>query len=165
MTGLRIRPFEERDWPAVRAIIDHVVESGDSYTYDSGLPDEIYRALWIATAPGGTVVAEDADGAILGTAKLSRNQHGPGSHIANASFMVAPEGRGRGVGRRLGEHIVAWASQAGFSAMQFNAVVSDNLPAVTLWKSLGFAVIGAVPEGFRHRDGRFADLLIMHRRL
>ena len=28
-----------------------------------------------------------------------------------------------------------------------------------------FAVIGTVPEGFRHRDGRFADLLIMHRRL
>ena len=49
--------------------------------------------------------------------------------------------------------------------MQFNAVVSDNHPAVALWKSLGFAVIGTVPEGFRHRDGRFADLLIMYRRL
>jgi L-amino acid N-acyltransferase YncA len=165
VTGLRIRPFEDRDWPAVRAIIDHVVESGTSYTYDSGLTDEAYRALWLAAAPGGAVVAEAADGTILGTAKLGRNQHGPGSHIANASFMVAPEARGHGVGRRLGEHVVAWATEVGFSAMQFNAVVSDNHPAVTLWKSLGFAVIGAVPEAFRHRDGRFADLLIMHRRL
>jgi L-amino acid N-acyltransferase YncA len=165
VTDPRIRPFEDRDWPAVRAIIDHVVESGTSYTYDSGLSDAAYRALWIGAAPGGTVVAEDMDGTILGTAKLSRNQHGPGSHIANASFMVAPEARGRGVGRQLGEHIVAWAAAAGFRAMQFNAVVSDNHSAVALWTSLGFAVIGTVPEGFRHRDGRFADLLIMHRRL
>lgn len=165
MTDPVIRPFEERDWPAVRAIIDHVVESGVSYVYDAGLSDDACRALWLAAAPGGTVVVEDADGTILGTAKLSRNQRGPGSHVANASFMVAAEARGRGIGRRLGEHVVAWAAEAGFRAMQFNAVVSDNHPAVALWTSLGFAVIGTVPEGFRHRDGRFADLLIMYRRL
>lgn len=165
MTDLHIRPIKDRDWPAVRAIIDHVIESGTSYAYDSGLSDQAYRALWVAAAPGGTVVAEAGDGTILGTAKLSRNQHGPGSHIANASFMVAHEARGRGVGRRLGEHVVAWAAEAGFRAMQFNAVVSDNHAAVALWKSLGFAVIGTVPEAFRHRDGHFADLLIMHRRL
>ena len=165
MTDLVIRPFEQRDWTAVRAIIDHVVESGTSYTYDSGLPDEAYRTLWIETAPAQTVVAEDADGAILGTAKMTRNQRGPGSHIATASFMVAPEGRGRGIGRLLGEYMVAWARDAGFRSIQFNAVVADNHAAVALWKSLGFAVIGTVPEGFRHRDGRFADLLIMHRQL
>ncbi|MCW4463035.1 GNAT family N-acetyltransferase [Sphingomonas sp. BT-65] len=165
MPDPRIRPFEDRDWPAVRAIIDAVVESGTSYTYDSGLSDQAYRALWIEAPPGQTVVAEDADGTILGTAKVGRNQRGPGSHVANASFMVAREGRGRGIGRRLGEHVVAWAREAGFRAMQFNAVVSDNHAAVALWQSLGFDIIGTVPEGFRHRDDRFADLLIMYRRL
>lgn len=165
MTGLHIRPFEDRDWPAVRAIIDHVVDSGASYTYDAGLTDAAYRMLWIGTAPGGTVVAEDAGGTILGTAKMGRNQQGPGSHVANASFMVAPESRGRGIGRRLGEHVIGWAAEAGFRAIQFNAVVADNQPAVALWTALGFTIIGTVPEGFRHRDGRFADLLIMHRRL
>lgn len=165
MSRFHIRPFGERDWLAVRAIIDDVVESGASYTYDSDLSDEACRALWIETAPGQTVVAEGPDGTILGTAKMGRNQHGPGSHIASASIMVAREGRRRGVGRCLGEHAVVWATEAGFSAMQFNAVVSDNHAAVTLWTSLGFAVIGRVPDGFRHCDGRFADLLIMHRRL
>jgi len=161
----RIRAFEEHDWPRVRAIIDQVIEAGTSYTYDSGLSDEAYRTLWIEVAPGRTVVVEHADGTILGTAKMGRNQRGPGSHVATASFMVHPEARGGGVGRRLGEHAIDWATQAGFRAIQFNAVVADNRAAVALWTSLGFAVIGTVPEGFRHRDGRFADLLIMHRRL
>ncbi len=160
-----IRPFEDRDWPAVRAIIDDVVAGGTSYTYDSDLPDTAYRALWVEPAPGLTIVAEDASGTILGTAKMGRNQRGPGSHIATASFMVAAAGRGRGVGRKLGEHALAWAAAARFRAMQFNAVVSDNRAAVNLWKTLGFEVIGTVPEGFRHRDGRFVDLLIMYRRL
>ena len=111
------------------------------------------------------MVVEDASGAVLGTAKMGRNQRGPGSHVATASFMVSPASRGRGVGRTLGEYALVWAANAGFRAMQFNAVVSDNLPAAALWKSLGFEVIGTVPEGFRHDDGRFADLLIMYRRL
>jgi L-amino acid N-acyltransferase YncA len=163
--GLTIRPVEDRDWPSVRAIIDSVIAAGTSYTYDSGLAGATYRSLWIEAYPGLTVVVEDASGAILGTAKMGRNQRGPGSHVATASFMVSPASRGRGVGRTLGEYALAWAANAGFRAMQFNAVVSDNLPAVALWKSLGFEVIGTVPEGFRHGDGRFADLLIMFRRL
>ena len=36
---------------------------------------------------------------------------------------------------------------------------------LALWKRLGFAVIGTVPEGFRHRDFGYVDLLIMYRRL
>jgi len=49
--------------------------------------------------------------------------------------------------------------------MQFNAVVETNTGAVALWLSLGFEVLGTVPEGFRLPDGRYVGLHIMHRRL
>ena len=49
--------------------------------------------------------------------------------------------------------------------MQFNAVVSTTARAVALWRRLGFAVIGTVHAGFRHRELGYVDLLIMHRRL
>jgi ribosomal protein S18 acetylase RimI-like enzyme len=65
----------------------------------------------------------------------------------------------------MGEHSLAEARAAGYRAMQFNAVVSTNARAVALWRRLGFAVIGTVPEGFRHRALGYVDLLIMHRRL
>jgi hypothetical protein len=58
------------------------------------------------------------------------------------------------VGRALGEYVVQWLRDAGYHAVQFNAVVESNTAAVRLWKALGFEVIGTVPEAFRHpRDG------------
>lgn len=38
-------------------------------------------------------------------------------------------------------------------------------PAVHLWKSLGFEVIGTVPESFDHPDHGLVGLHVMHRRV
>jgi GNAT superfamily N-acetyltransferase len=62
--------------------------------------------------------------------------------------MVCPAARGRGVGRRLGEHVVAWHREHGFAGIQFNAVVETNTAAVRLWQDLGFEIVGTVPAAF-----------------
>ena len=46
-------------------------------------------------------------------------------------------------------HSLERAKAQGFRAMQFNFVVSSNQRAVTLWKSLGFEIVGEIPEAFR----------------
>jgi GNAT superfamily N-acetyltransferase len=102
---------------------------------------------------------------VLGSAKAGPNRPGRGAHVATASFMVDPAHAGRGVGRALGEHVVAWASAAGFRAMQFNAVVETNSAAVALWQSLGFRVLTTVPEAFDHAEHGLVGLHVMHRRL
>lgn len=79
--------------------------------------------------------------------------------------MVAPEARGRGVARSLGEAALAFARDAGFRSMQFNAVVETNTVAVALWKKLGFEIVGTVPEAFDHPMHGPVSLHIMHRRL
>ena len=73
---------------------------------------------------------------MLGTAVMGPTARAR-AHVATASFMVARAARGRGVGRALGEHMLAWATAAGFRAVQFNAVVETNTAAVALWRSLG----------------------------
>jgi len=115
--------------------------------------------------PGRTVVAVDADGTVLGSAKMNPNQSGPGAHVAGAGFMVSPAAAGRGIGRALGEHALAWARAEGYRAMQFNAVVEANTRAVSLWRSLGFEIIGTVPEAFHHPEKGYVGLHIMHRYL
>ncbi|WP_438855251.1 GNAT family N-acetyltransferase [Agromyces sp. M3QZ16-3] len=154
MTELSIRPFADGDWPAVLAIIDEVVGEGETYAYPTPLSADEARALWIETPPGLTVVAE-REGRIVGTAKMGPNRPGHGDHIGTASFMVAGEARGEGVGRRLAEWVVDWHRREGFEGIQFNAVVASNEAAVALWRSVGFEVIGTVPGVFRSpRHGR-----------
>ena len=79
--------------------------------------------------------------------------------------MVDPQHAGRGAGRALGEHALAWARAEGYRAMQFNAVVETNAPAVALWRSLGMEVLATVPEAFLHPRHGYVGLHLMHRRL
>ena len=109
-------------------------------------------------------VVEDETGAIVGSAYVTPNYGGPAAHVANAGFMVDPDHARRGIGRLLADHVLTAAKAHGFRAMVFNAVVETN-PAVGLWKSLGFSILGTVPEAFDHpRHGR-VGLHIMHKAL
>ena len=98
-------------------------------------------------------------------ANMYANRPVPGSHVASASFMVDRGHGGRGAGRALGEAMLAWARERGFRAVQFNAVVETNARAVKLWRSLGFEVIGTVPEAFAHPTDGYVGLHVMYRRL
>lgn len=159
---MQIRTYDEADWPAIWTIFREVVAAGETYAYDPGWTSEQARAVWVEAPPGSTVVA--CDGArVLGTARMGPNRPGPGSHVATASFMVASDARGRGVGRQLGEYVLAWAGERGYEAMQFNAVVETNLAAVRLWQALGFRIIGTVPEAFAHPTRGRVGLHVMHR--
>ena len=162
---MRIREATGADWPAIWPIVEAVVRAGETYTYPRDLDEAGGRALWMQRPPGLTLAAVDDDGRVLGTAKLGPNQMGPGSHVANASFMVAEDARGRGVGRALGEAVIARAAADGYRAMQFNAVVEANHAAVALWKALGFEIIGTAPEAFDHPREGLVGLHIMYRRL
>ncbi len=102
---------------------------------------------------------------MVGTYTLRPNAIGLGSHVANAAFMVSPEARGAGVGKRMGEHALAEARRLGFRAMQFNFVVSTNEPAVRLWRKLGFEIVGTLPGAFRHARLGFVDAYVMFQTL
>lgn len=106
-------------------------------------------------------VAEDDTGAVVASACVTPDYGGPAARIANAGFMVDP---GRGVGRLLAEHVLSEARDAGCRGMVFNAVVETN-PAVRLWTSLGFTVLGTVPGTFDHPRHGPVGLHIMCRAL
>jgi GNAT superfamily N-acetyltransferase len=156
-----IRVATDEDWPAVHPVFRAVVDAGRTYAYPEGLSLEAARPLWMEQPPGRTVVAVDGD-TVLGSAKMGPNRPGRGSHVATASFLVDPAAQGRGVGRALGEHVIGWARDAGYRGIQFNAVVETNAPAVSLWRSLGFVVVGTVPGAFRHPEHGHVGLHVMY---
>ena len=161
---MRVREATADDWPRIHPFFSAIVAAGESYAYPEGLTLEQARPLWMEQPPGVTFVAVDGH-EVLGSAKTGPNRPGRGAHVATASFMVDPAHAGRGVGRLLGEHVVAHARAAGHRAMQFNAVVETNTAAVALWRSLGFAVLATVPEAFDHPVHGLVGLHVMHRTL
>ena len=160
-----MREAERADWAAIWPFFREIVRAGETYAYEPDMSEEEARALWMVGPPGRTTVAEAADGAVAGTANMYANRPGRGSHVASASFMVDPRSWARGVGRALGEDMIAWARRVGFRAIQFNAVVETNERAVALWRSLGFDVVGTVPAAFNDPEHGYVGLHVMHRRL
>ena len=157
-----IRTATDEDWPAIWPIFSEIVEAGETYAYPEALTPEAARALWMERPPGRTVVAI-IDETVAGTAKMGPNRPGRGSHIATASFMVDPSQRGHGVGRALGVEVIRWARTANYHGIQFNAVVETNAAALALWRSLGFRIVGTVPEAFDHPTRGRVSLHIMYR--
>lgn len=165
MQPMEIRDATAADWPAIWPIFETIVRAGETYAYDLDIDHDAARSLWMEPPPARVAVAIDDSGAILGTSKMSANRGGNGAHVATASFMVGPTARGAGIGRALGEDMITWAQAQGFRAIQFNAVVESNTAAVSLWQSLGFTIIGTVPEAFHSPSAGYVGLHVMLKRL
>jgi len=160
---MKIRAAAEPDHDPILKIFRAVVASGDTYAIDPNISREEALAYWFG-ADTQTYVAESA-GRVVGTYILRPNQSGGGSHVANAAFMVAPDARGQGVGRAMGEHCLSEARRLGFRAMQFNFVVATNESAVRLWQDLGFKIVGTLAGAFRHPEKDYIDVYVMYRAL
>ena len=160
---MNIRPAVEQDRDAIWNIFHEVVAAGDTYAFDPQMSREEALVYWFRSGTH-TYVAE-TDGKIVGTYILRSNQPGAGSHVANAAFMVAPNARGQGIGRGMGEHCLSEARRIGFRAMQFSFVVSTNESALRLWYQLGFKIVGTLPGAFRHPERGYVDVYVMFRSL
>jgi GNAT superfamily N-acetyltransferase len=160
-----IREMTDDDWPTVWAFLRDIVSAGETFQYDPDMSESDARAMWLVEPPGRTVVAVTEDGTVAGTANMYANRPGGGSHIASGSLMADPAYWGQGVGRALAEEMLRWARVRGFRGIQFNAVVEGNERAEKLYHSLGFEILGTVPEGFRHPTKGYVGLHVMYRRL
>jgi ribosomal protein S18 acetylase RimI-like enzyme len=160
---IRIRSATTKDHDTIWNIFRQILMAGDTYALDPQMPREEALAYWFQ-ADTHTYIAE-RNGGVVGTYILRPNQSGPGSHVANAAFMVAPDAEGTRVGRRMAQHCLSEARRMGFGAMQFNFVVSTNVRAIHLWNQLGFKIVGTLPGAFRHPDKGFVDVYVMYRSL
>ena len=163
-TPVSIRPATAVDRDAVLHVARELVRTADTYAYDPEITDDELWAYWCPPHEGDGFVAQ-LDGAIVGMFVIRPNNPGPGSHVANASYAVRADVRGIGLGRQMGEASLRLAADLGYSAMQFNSVVSTNVNAVHLWRSLGFRIVGTVPDGFRLPDGHTVPHYVMYRAL
>ena len=159
-----IRPAQPGDAPAIWRILEPVIRAGESYTLDRDMSEGDALAYWMGVGKE-TFVADGESGEALGTYYLRANQAGGGRHVANCGYVTSAAATGRGVARAMCAHSLKAARERGFTAMQFNFVVSTNGRAVKLWQSMGFEVVGRLPRAFEHPTEGFVDALVMFRNL
>jgi len=160
---LEIRPAAKGDDAAIWSIMEPILRAGETYALPPDMTKVDGLHYW-TDCDRETFVAEE-DGNVIGTYYIRANQMGGGSHVANCGYMTHIAARGRGVARAMCEHSLAHARERGFHAMQFNLVVSTNEPAICLWQSLGFDIVGRLPLAFRRPSGDYVDAMVMFRPL
>lgn len=160
---MQIRKAEVRDAASIAEIILPVIREGATYALDRDMSESAALSYW--TGPDKETFVAEEDGVILGTYYIRANQSGGGKHICNCGYMTRASTTGRGVARQMCEHSLQYAVSRGYRAIQFNFVVSTNERAIRLWRTLGFDVIGRIPEAFQHPVHGYVDALVMHRLL
>lgn len=159
----QIRTATDDDRDAVWRIMEPVIRAGETYALARDMTKSDALAHWFT--PDRTVYVAQSVHGIVGTYYLRANRPGPGSHVANAGFMVSEMAGGQGIGETLCAHALAAARAAGFQSMQFNFVVASNERAVRLWQRMGFDIVGRVPDAFLHPVHGMRDALVMYRKL
>lgn len=106
------------------------------------------------------LVAE-VDGKIAGMAGIDLIRAADKTkHRASFGISIDKAWWGLGIGRALTESCIECAKQAGYLQLELEAVAA-NERAVSLYRSAGFIEFGRNPKGFRTRDGRWQELILM----
>ncbi|MBR1987034.1 MAG: GNAT family N-acetyltransferase [Mogibacterium sp.] len=69
---------------------------------------------------------------------------------------------GIGIGHALTEACIECAEAAGYAQLELD-VTAENERAIALYKKAGFVEFGRNPLGFRTREGRWQELVLMRR--
>lgn len=161
--SISLRPATAADLDRITDIYADAVKNGTA-TYELEAPSRAaMNERFAGLEKGGFpyLVAED-EGGILGYAYAGPFRPRPAYRfIVEDSIYVAPEAKGKGLGRLLLERLIYDCTLLGFR--QMIAVIGDGRPdsaSVILHEKLGFKHSGTL-EGSGYKHGRWLDTVFM----
>ena len=148
------------DWPEVEEIYAEGIASGDA-TFETATPS--YGEFDASRLRDHRLVAVE-NGRVVGWAALSpTSSRECYAGVAEHSVYVAGSARGRGIGRRLMQALLASADAGGIWTIQTN-VFPENAATVALHERVGFRRVGR-RERIAQLDGVWRDTLLLERRV
>lgn len=155
---LKIKELAETELADAIAIWNTVVEDGLAFPQTELLNQNSGREFFSAQSYTGVALDSNTH-EIVGIYILHPNNVGRCGHICNASYAVKKDKRGLHIGECMVKHSMDMGSRLGFKILQFNAVVSSNQAALSLYQKLGFTQLGIIPNGFLRKDGCYEDII------
>lgn len=108
----------------------------------------------------GVILAEEGDN-ILGFSSVVRAPTSWNRHVAEIRVVVGEQARGLGLGRQLTAEAFRVAADLGVRRMIANMTL-DQLPAIRVFRRLGFVPLAVLADQVVDTDGTTYDLLVMH---
>ena len=162
MDELSIRAATAADAEAICTIYNQGIEDRLA-TLETELRTPAERGEWLAArTPRHPVFVAVAGDAVVGWGSLNTFNPRPAyGFVADLSVYIERDWRGRGVGRRLLEHLVGVAPALGFHKLVL-AAFPFNRAGMALYERLGFRTVGIYREqGWL--DERWVDVIVMER--
>jgi phosphinothricin acetyltransferase len=158
-----MRPATSADIGRITAIYaDAVINGAASYELEPPTQAAMLERFEALALYGYPYLVAEEDGGVLGYAYASAFRARPAYRfIAEDSIYVAPEAKGRGIGRLLLEALIEAVRALGFR--QLVAVIGDGTPdspSVGLHEKLGFSHSGKL-QGSGYKHGRWLDTVFM----
>ncbi len=151
--------MKTEDWPAVRAIYQAGLKTGDA-TFETETPEWIE---WDATHLSASRLVARKEGQVMGWAALSPvSGRCVYAGVAEVSVYVTAEARGKGVGRELLMELAVQSEKQGLWTLQAG-IFPENEASLALHHTCGFRQVGR-RERIGRLDGRWRDVILMERR-
>jgi len=157
---IEIRPMRVDDWPAVAAIYAEGIATRNA-TFETVTPT--FEEFDASHHADHRLVAVE-NGSVLGWVVLApTSARACYAGVVENSVYVAPDARGRGVGRALMEALIASAASGGIWSIQAG-MFPENTASVALHERLGFRLVGRF-ERIAQLDGVWRDTILLELRL
>lgn len=160
-----MRVATEKDLPAIVAIYNTTVPTRQS-TADTVAVSVESKLEWFRqhTPDRRPLFVHEEDGRIIAWVSFQTFYGRPAyDHTAEISIYIAPEHRGRGLGRKLLAETFSKARGLGIKTV-VGFVFEHNEPSIRLFRSFGFEDWGKLPN-VAEMDSQEYSLLIIGKRL
>lgn len=162
--GFTIRAARVDDAPILAAAERQVARvPGRLASRPEELRDESFRdrIAQLADNEAALYVVVEGEQGIVGHAVVEPHKLANVSHVVFLTIVIHEGHQGQGLGRRLMEHVIAWA-RANPRVEKFELQVrSSNTRAIRLYQSLGFVEEGRKTRRLKYGAGDYQDDVYM----
>jgi L-amino acid N-acyltransferase YncA len=157
---MRIVPMSAAHAAAVLAIYQAGIDEGNA-TFETEAPT--WPEFDAARLPDHRFVALDDPGLTVGWVAVSAVSTRPVyAGVVEHSVYVAPDARGRGVGRALLDALIASTTDAGIWTIQ-SGIFPENAASAALHRAAGFREVGR-RERIGQHHGTWRDVILIEHR-
>jgi ribosomal protein S18 acetylase RimI-like enzyme len=155
---LTLRTLDPSHADAVVAFFAKLPEGDRTFVKEAVDDPAVVRGWTEPTARGTRWLALDGDEVVGYLALLPLT--GWSSHVGELRLVVAPEARGKGVGRRLAEHALTAAVEIGLLKIVVE-VVAVQESTIGMFNRLGFRGEALLTDQIRDGHGELQDLVVL----